>query len=179
MRLKLEQVKAAQLFCAKNHNKYPAILFDRGYMVATDGVAMLIQPIENDIGVFSITASEFDGIKDKTVEVTADGMVNDRVKVRIQEGIQCPWRRVIPESLEKATANEPADYDSDYIAKIGKAAKLLTGTWHFKLHQNGAKPGVVVFNSLPGTFALIMPLWLEKLKGKFELILPDGEMKNE
>lgn len=174
MKLRLEQVKAAQLFCAKKIQKYSAILFDKGYMVATDGVAMLIQPIENDIGVFSITASEFDGVKDKIVEVTADGMINDRVKVRIQEGIQSPWRRVAPTSLEAAMTNEPADYDPDYIAKIAKAAKLLTGTRYFKLHQNGAEPGVAVFNSLPGTFALIMPLRFEKLKGKFGLVLPDG-----
>lgn len=172
MKLKLEQIKAAQLFCAKKFDKYSAIIFDKGHMVATDGVAMLIQPIENDIGVFSITASEFDGVKDKIVEITADGMINDRVKVRIQEGIPYPWRRVIPESLEKATANEPADYDPDYIAKIGKAAKLLTGTRYFKLHQNGVKPGVAVFNSLPGTFALVMPLRFESLKGSFELVLP-------
>lgn len=172
MKLKLEQIKAAQLFCAKKIQKYSTIIFDEGHMVATDGGAMLIQPIENDIGVFSITASEFDGIKDEIVEITADGMINDRVKVRIQEGTQFPWRRVIPESLEKATTNEPADYDADYIAKIGKAAKLLTGTRYFKLHQNGAKPGVAVFNSLPGTFALVMPLCLGKIKGNFELVLP-------
>lgn len=179
MILRLEQVKAAQLFCAKKFDKYSAILFDNGYMVATDGAAMLVQPIENDIGVFYMDAFEFDGIKDKVIEITADQMINDRIKTHLYEGMKYSWRRAIPESLEAATTNEPADYDSDYIAKIGKAAKLLTGTWHFKLHQNGAKPGVVVFNSLPGTFALIMPLWLEKLKGKFELILPDGEMKNE
>ena len=174
MILRLEQIKAAQLFCAKKIQKYSTIIFDKGHMVATDGVAMLIQPIENDIGVFSITASEFDGIKDKIVGITADGMVNDRIRMHLHEGLQCPWRRVIPESLEKATANEPAYYDSDYIAKIGKAAKLLTGTRYFKLHQNGVKPGVAVFNSLPGTFALIMPLRFENLKGKFGLVLPDG-----
>jgi len=174
MKLKLEQIKAAQLFCAKKIQKYSTIIFDKGYMVATDGVAMLVQPIDNDIGVFSVTASEFDGVKDKTIEITADGMVNDRIKVRMQEGIHYPWRRVIPESLEKATANEPADYDSDYIVKIAKAAKLLTGTRYFKLHQNGAKPGVAAFNSLPGTFALIMPLRMESLKGNFELVLHDG-----
>lgn len=174
MLLTLEQIKAAQLFCAKKHNKYSAIMFDKGYMVATDGVAMLVQPIDNDIGVSSIIASEFDGIKDKIVEITADGMVNGRIKMHLHEGLQYPWRRVIPESLEAATTNEPADYDPDYIAKIGKAAKLLTGTRYFKLRQNGAKPGVAVFNSLPGTFALIVPLRIEKLKGKSELILPDG-----
>lgn len=174
MKLKLEQVKAAQLFCAKKIQKYSTIIFDKGHMVATDGAAMLIQPIENDIGVFSITASEFDGIKDRTIEITADGMINDRVKVRIQESIQYPWRRVIPESLEKATTNEPADYDPDYITKIGKAAKLLTGTHHFKLYQNGPKPGVAVFNGLPGAFALVMPLRMANLKGNFELILPNG-----
>lgn len=172
MELRLEQIKAAQLFCAKKHDKYSAITFDKGYMVATDGGAMLVQPIESDIGVFSIMASEFDGMKDKIVEITADQMINGRIKVHLQEGIQYPWRRVIPESLEKATANEPADYDPDYIAKIGKAAKLLTGTRYFKLHQNGAKPGVAVFNSLPGTFALIMPLRMDNLKGDFELVLP-------
>lgn len=172
MILRLGQIKAAQLFCAKNSQKYSTIIFDKGYMVATDGVAMLVQPIDNDIGVFHMDASEFDGIKDKIVGVTADGMINDRVKVRIQEGVQYPWRRVIPESLEKATTNEPADYDPDYIAKIGKAAKLLTGTRYFKLHQNGAEPGVAVFNSLPGTFALIMPLHMDKIRGKFELVLP-------
>lgn len=172
MILRLEQIKAAQLFCAKKFAKYSTIIFDKGHMVATDGVAMLIQPIDNDIGVFSITASEFDGVKDKNIEITADGMVNDRVKVRIQEGIQYPWRRVIPESLEKAMANEPADYDPDYIAKIGKAAKLLTGTRYFKLHQNGANPGVAVFSSLPGTFALITPLHMDKIIDKFELVLP-------
>lgn len=179
MILGLEQIKAAQLFCAKKTQKYSAILFDKRHMVANDGVAMLVQPIENDIGVFHMDAFEFDGMKDKIVGVTADGMVNGRIKVRMQEGIQYPWRRVIPESLEKATANEPADYDPDYITKIAKAAKLLTGTRYFKLHQNGAKPGVAVFNSLPGTFALIMPLRMENLKGDFELVLPDGEMKNE
>lgn len=172
MKLKLEQIKAAQLFCAKKIQKYSAIIFDKGYMVATDGVAMLVQPVENDIGIFSITASEFDGIKDKIVEITADGMVNDRIKMHLHEGLQTPWRRVISESLEKATANEPADYDPDYIAKIGKAAKLLTGTRYFKLHQNGAQPGVAVFNSLPGALALVMPLRIDNLKGKFELVLP-------
>lgn len=172
MKLKLEQIKAAQLFCAKKIQKYSAIIFDKGYMVATDGVAMLVQPIENDIGVFYMDAFEFDGIKDKTIEITADGMINDRLKTHLYEGSKYPWRRVIPESLEKATANEPADYDPDYIAKIAKAAKLLTGTRYFKLHQNGVKPGVAVFNSLPGAFALVMPLCFEKLKGSFELVLP-------
>ena len=173
MILRLEQIKAAQLFCAKKIQKYSTIIFDKGHMVATDGVAMLIQPIENDIGVFSITASEFDGIKDKIVGITADGMVNDRIRMHLHEGLQCPWRRVIPESLEKAMTNEPADYYPDYITKIAKAAKLLTGTRYFKLHQNGAKPGVAVFNSLPGTFALIMPLRMDNLKGDFELVLPE------
>lgn len=175
MELRLGQIKAAQLFCAKNIQKYSTIVFDKRHVVATDGATMLVQPIENDIGVFSIVASEFDGVNDKTIEITADGMVNDRVKVRMQEGIQYPWRRVIPESLEAATTNEPADYDPVYLTKISKAAKLLTGTRYFKLHQNGAKPGVAVFNRLPGTFALIMPFSMDKLKCDFELVLPDSE----
>lgn len=173
MKLKLEQVKAAQLFCAKKFDKYSMIIFDEGHMVATDGVAMLVQPIENDIGVFYVDAFEFDGIKDKNVEITADGMINGRIKTHLHEGVQYPWRRVIPESLEAAMTNEPADYNPVYLTKISKASKLLTGTSYFyKLYRNGVKPGVAVFNSLPGTFALIMPLRMDNLKGKFELVLP-------
>lgn len=140
---------------------------------------MLAQPIDNDIGAFYVDATQLEGAKDKVLEITADQMINGRIKVHLHQiSAQYPvstspnYADYIP-PIDEITTNEPADYDPDYITKIGKAAKLLTGTRYFKLHQNGAKPGVAVFRDLPGAFAKVAPLNFKNIKGNFELVLPE------
>lgn len=100
MELRLEQIKAALLFCDSKHPRYDKVFFDGGYMVATDGVIMLVQRIVNDISVFSLYAKDFEGIKDEKVTVTPDGFINERIKVAIMQGDTIPWKRLAPESLD-------------------------------------------------------------------------------
>lgn len=159
MKLGLNQVKAALLCVDKKHKNYSKIHFTSGYLIATNGVVMLVQEVANDIGRdFSIEGYEFDGVKTDVITLDGGGMLNGKTKTVLTELQLTPnWRKIVPQELGDSA---PADYDATLLNTVGKISKLLTGNSHFKLHQRGGNPGIVVFPNNPAAFIVIAPMRL-------------------
>jgi len=135
----------------------------KGFLISTDGHRFFCGQINLvDVPAFEgwIIPSDaikraLAGYKSVTIEISRERCGD--VACTPIDAVFPDWRRVIPKDT---LSREPAQYNPDYLADMGKIGKALgvKSSLSAHVHHDGNNPAGVTFPGVENAFAVLMPM---------------------